>query len=184
MRAASMPRQTLADRYPGQAGAVGGLSDTALAVVVGTLILVGVVGFFQTGSNGAKANSEIANLTALVGSIHAAYYQAGSDYTGISSSILASSRIAPASLIRGSNLVSMFGSAITVAPATSTSQFTLSYAGLPVDACVKVLTNVWANNQAELVSTAVNGAAAATLTLSGAATACNGASNGIVFTFQ
>ena len=31
--------QTLAARHPGQAGAIGGLSDTALAVVVGTLTL-------------------------------------------------------------------------------------------------------------------------------------------------
>ncbi len=173
----------IAERHPGQAGAIGGLSDTALSVVVGTLILVGVVGFFQTGSNGAKANSEIANLTALVGSIRSAYYQAGSDYTGVSSSILATSRIAPASLIRGNGLVSMFGSAITVAPGSPTSQFTLAYSGLPVDACVKVLTNVW-GNQSDLVATSVNGNAATTLTLSAAVTDCNATANAIVFTFQ
>ena len=178
-----LQNRPLADRYPRQVGAIGGLSDTALAVVVGTLVLVGVVGFFQTGSNGAKTNSEIANLTALVGTIRSAYYQAGTDYTGVSATTLASSRIAPASLIRGTSLISMYGSAITVAAGTPTSEFVLTYTGLPVDACVKVLTNVW-GNQSNLVSTSVNTTAATTLTLTGATSACNAASNTIALTFQ
>jgi hypothetical protein len=170
-------------RHSGQDGAIGGLSDTALAVVVGTLTLVGVVGFFQSGSSGAKTNSEIANLTALVGSIRAAYYQAGSDYSGITSAILASSKIAPAPLIRGANLTSMFGGAITVASATSNSQFTVQYAGIPVDACIKILTNVWVN-MSDVIATSVNGAAATTFTMAGATTACGQSSNSILFTFQ
>src|SRR5574340_968647 len=85
-------RPPLHRRYPGQAGAIGGLSDTALAVVVGTLTLVGVVGFFQSSSSSAKTNSEIANLTSLVANIRSAYYQAGSDYSNISAATLASSK--------------------------------------------------------------------------------------------
>ena len=109
----------LSRRHPSQAGAIGGLSDTALSVVVGTLTLVGVVGFYQSSSSSAKTNSEIANLTALVASVRSAYYQSGSDYTSISGGSLASSKIAPAPLIRAGGLRSMFGGTIVVASATS-----------------------------------------------------------------
>lgn len=177
----------LARRHPGQAGAIGGLSDTALAVVVGTLTLVGVVGFFQSSSSSAKTNSEIANLTALVANVRSAYYQAGSDYTNISAAALASAKIAPAPLVRAGGLRSMFGNSIAVASASSgggsNDEFTVAYAALPPDACVKVVTMAW-NTMSDIVSTTVNSSAPATLDISGATTSCSGAGNAVTFTFR
>lgn len=171
----------LALRHPGQAGALGGLSDTALAVVVGTLTLVGVVGFFETASTTAKANSEVANLTSLIANVRSAYYQAGADYTGISSATLASSGIAPQPLISSGGLRSMFGQAITVAAVAGNASFTLSYAGIPASACVKLATTVW-NTIPSVTSTTIGGAAPKTNDLSGAQGSCTGSTNSIVFT--
>ena len=182
-------RSSLARRHPAQAGAIGGLSDTALAVVVGTLTLVGVVGFFQTSSVNAKTNNEVANFTALVGNIRSAYYAAGSNYVGMTDVTLASSKIAPGPLIRGGNsLMSAFNHPITVAGAASPgATFTISYVSIPDEACVKFLTTVWntMSDSAIAGATSVNGVAAATFSMAGATAACNaGAANSITFTLS
>ncbi len=182
-------RRDLARRHPEQAGAIGGLSDTALAVVVGTLTLVGVVGFFQTSSVNAKTNNEVANFTALVGNIRSAYYAAGSTYTGMTDVTLASSKIAPGPLIRGGNsLMSAFNHPIVVAGAASPgATFTISYTSIPDDACVKFLTTVWNTMSDSTVAgaTTVNGAAPSAYSMTGATSACNaGAANAIVFTLS
>jgi hypothetical protein len=177
----------LVRRHPGQEGAIGGLSDTALAVVVGTLTLVGVVGFFQTSSVNAKTNNEVANFTALVGNIRSAYYAAGSTYTGMTDTNRPSSKIAPGPLIRSGNiLMSAFNHQITVAGgAAPGTTFTINYTGMPDDACVKFLTTVWNSLSDTTVAgaTVVNGTTAATFTMTGAETACNaGPANAITFT--
>lgn len=182
-------RRDLARRHPQQAGAIGGLSDTALAVVVGTLTLVGVVGFFQTSSVSAKTNSEVANFTALVGNIRSAYYAAGSTYTGMTDVSLATSKIAPGPLIRGGNsLMSAFNHPITVAgAATPGATFTISYTNIPDDACVKFLTTVWNTMSDSTVAgaTSVNGTAPGAFSMAGATAACNaGAANAIIFTLS
>lgn len=170
-----------------QAGAIGGLSDTALAVVVGTLTLVGVVGFFQTSSVSAKTNNEVANFTALIGNIRSAYYAAGSTYAGMTDGTLASNRIAPAPLIRGGNsLMSAFNHPITVAGAAAPgATFTVAYTAIPDDACVKFLTTVW-NTMSDTTATgatSVNGSAISTFNMTSASAACNGGpSNAITFT--
>ncbi len=184
-----MPGRGLAERHPRQAGAIGGLSDTALAVVVGTLTLVGVVGFFQTSSVNAKTNTEVANFTALVGNIRSAYYAAGSTYAGMTDATLASSRIAPAPLIRGGNsLMSAFNHPIVVAGAADPgATFTIGYTSIPDDACVKFLTTVWNTMSDSTVvgATSVNGAAPAAFSMAGATAACNaGAVNTIIFTLS
>lgn len=182
-------RSDLAGRHPAQAGAIGGLSDTALAVVVGTLTLVGVVGFFQTSSVNAKTNNEVANFTALVGNIRSAYYAAGSTYTGMTDVTLASSKIAPGPLIRGGNsLMSAFNHPIVVAGAAGAgATFTISYTSIPDDACVKFLTTVWNTMSDSTVAgaTTVNGNAPASYSMTGATSACNaGAANAITFTLS
>jgi hypothetical protein len=172
-----------------QRGAIGGLSDTALAVVVGTLTLVGVVGFFQTSSVNAKTNNEVANFTALVANIRSAYYAAGSSYTGMTDVTLASSKIAPAPLIRGGNsLMSAFNHPILVAGAAAPgATFTISYSNIPDDACVKFLTTVWntMSDTAIGAATHVNGAMVSNFNMSGATSACTaGGANAIVFTLS
>ena len=172
----------LARRHPGQAGALGGLSDTALAVVVGTLTLVGVVGFFESASTTAKTNSEIANLTSLIANIRSAYYQAGADYGSVTSAGLAGSGIAPQPLIFNGGLRSMFGQAITVAPGVKDNTiFTISYSGIPQSACVKLATTVW-NTIPSITGTTIGGAAPKTTDMSGAQTSCANAANTLVFT--
>lgn len=174
----------LAARHPSQAGALGGLSDTALAVVVGTLTLVGVVGFFQSASTSAKTNSEIANLTALVANIRSAYYQAGADYTNIAAAAVASAGIAPQPLIFNGALRSMFGQAIAVAAvAANSSQFTVTYGGIPESACVKFVSTVW-NTVPSILTTTINGATPASYDMAGAtgANGCTAGKNTIVFT--
>jgi hypothetical protein len=188
-RPSRLRRGTLARRYPAQAGAIGGLSDTALAVVVGTLTLVGVVGFFQSSSVNAKTNTEVANFTALIGNIRSAYYAAGSTYTGMTDGTLASSRIAPGPLIRGGTaLISAFNHPITVAGAAAPgATFTINYSSMPEEACVKFLTTVWntMSDTTEVGATSVNGTAVTTFSMSGATGVCNaGAANAISFTLS
>lgn len=176
-------------RRRAQRGAIGGLSDTALAVVVGTLTLVGVVGFFQTSSVNAKANNEVANFTALVGNIRSAYYAAGSNYSGMTDTTLAANRIAPAPLIRsGNTLMSAFNHPITVAGAASPgASFTIGYSHIPDEACVKFLTTVW-NTMSDTTlasATNVNGTAVQTFTMDGASQVCKaGGANTITFTLS
>jgi hypothetical protein len=175
----------LSRRYPGQAGAIGGLSDTALAVVVGTLTLVGVVGFFQTSSTSAKVNTEVSNMTALVGSIRSAYYAAGSVYTGMTNTTLAAARIAPGPLIKNGDLYSAFGSKVLVV-ATAPDTFTLTYSNIPADACVRFLTTMW-NSLSDTTasgSTKVNNTAPTSYDMTGATSLCTTAANGIVFTLN
>jgi hypothetical protein len=139
----SAARVPLHEAHPEQAGAIGGLSDVALAVVVGTLTLVGVIGFFQTSSSGARTNAEVANFTSLISNIRSAYWQGGSNFSGISATNLASSHIAPEPLINATadDLTSMFGGDVDVAVNTTNNfRFDVTYNGLPEDACVKMIT--------------------------------------------
>lgn len=181
-------QRPLHEAHPRQAGAIGGLSDTALAVVVGTLTLVGVVGFFQTSSSGAKTNAELANFTSLVSNIRSAYWQAGSSYDSISAANLATSRIAPQPLIRTNALRSMFGNSVNVAPTGSSpaSQFTVTYVDLPRDACVKMVTTT-SNTLTDIVSIQVATDTARTtfpVSVPDASTDCNEDKQNVTWTLR
>ncbi|HIJ37251.1 MAG TPA: hypothetical protein HPP80_00010 [Rhodospirillaceae bacterium] len=159
-----------------------------MAVVVGTLALVGVVGFFQTASTDAKSNAEIANLTALIANIRAAYYQAGADYSSVSGANLANGGIAPQPLINNGGLRSMFGQTILAAPASGNTAFSLTYSGIPAAACIKLVTMVW-NSMPSITTTSINGVAmqqgsngsASSATMGGALANCTQSNNAIQF---
>jgi hypothetical protein len=152
-----------------QRGAIGGLSDTALAVVVGTLALVGVVGFFSTSSQGAKMNTDIANFTALINNTNVIAYNA-----------------APQALIRNASLQSAVGGAITITT-VSASSFSVAYAALPQDACFRYITTLSKVLADQLVSVTINGNAAITtmpVAIGTAQTECvAGTANSITWTF-
>ena len=154
--------------------------------MVGTLTLVGVVGFFQTSSSTAKTNTEISNFTALVGSIRSAYYAAGSAYTGMTDVTLASTKIAPAPLIRNGDLYSAFSSKVVIAANSAGDGYTIAYSNIPVDGCVRFLTTVWTSLSDTTIAgaTAVNTKAPTTFDMAGAITACNAVANTILFTLN
>lgn len=129
------------------------------------------------GSN--KTQNAISDITQLQANSQA-LYNTQNNFTSLTNTIAVSGKLAPSGMISGTALVNPWGGAVTVnVNATNAAQFDITEAGVPVDACAKMISGL-----ATAVGLKVNGTAQTLPVDAGAAvTACNAASNTTIFTF-
>ena len=129
------------------------------------------------GSN--KTQNAISGLTQLQTNTQA-LYNTQSAFTTITNTIAINGKLAPSDMISGTSLLNPWGGAVTInVNGTLASQFDITEAGVPADACAKMIVGM-PNTVALKVNTV-----AQTLPLDpgAAVTACNAAANTMIFTF-
>jgi prepilin-type N-terminal cleavage/methylation domain-containing protein len=116
------------------------LVEIAMVLAIAALIIAGVMLFFGNASSNQKSNdtiAEVANIAQIVRSLYAGQ----SDYTGITTAVVAQSGQMPAKWVSGvTALNNPFGKSVVISTASGTSQFSIALSGLPAAACVKLAT--------------------------------------------
>jgi prepilin-type N-terminal cleavage/methylation domain-containing protein len=107
-------------------------------VIIGVVVGVAYTRYGRTMELNA-ANQTMAELQELRAGVHN-LYGGSSVYTGISNTILIDHGAAPATLVKGTSLINGWNAAVTVAVAATPDQFTITYVGVPREACAKMAT--------------------------------------------
>lgn len=152
----------------------------AVLAVVGIILVVAWPRIKQMFTSGYVTN-EIGNVNILKTNIKSLYSATPNNYTGLTDTIMVNAQMIPTNMEDGStppNIVSPWGS-ITLGTATSNTQFTITYAGIPAEDCARFASETYAGFQSLIVgSTTITSP-------SDASTACSGAGPfSFVFTDQ
>jgi hypothetical protein len=147
-----------------------------LVALLGVVAVVAIL-YSVFGSN--KTQNAISDMTQMQTNIQGLYNNQ-SNFTSLTNTVAINGKLAPDTMISGTSLVNPWGGTVTVAVNSgNAARFDVTHTQVPRDACAKMITGLPA-----IVGLSVN-ATAATLPLdAGAAvTACNAATNTLVFTF-
>lgn len=152
---------------------------TIIAWLLGLLAIGTLLVMFATAASTSKTNQALADLTSMVISVQAIYYSHPA-YTSLTGTVAVNGKLAPSSMINGTNLINPWGGAVTLAVNSSNaSMFDVTEPNIPSDACSK-LTTALGNIQ----SVSINGT---TVSLPAdpaiVTTSCNNTTNTMVLTF-
>ena len=67
-----------------------------------------------------------------------ALYQSNADFAGVANNVLIAAGAVPSNIVNGTNLTHEWGGAITVGPAEGNAGFYVTYAGVPIEGCVRL----------------------------------------------
>lgn len=152
------------------------LIEAAMVLVILALVIGGVMLYYNSASTG-RQTSEAAGQLAAVQQAVRSMYAGQADYTGLSNNVIAQSL--PNKMLFGGaasgQLRHAFNNTVTVAPAGTGNQFTITFDGIPVEACMKLATQDMGRG---ITSLAIGGGGAANAppyTPAAAQTACGNA---------
>lgn len=154
---------------------IGGLF-AALVTIIG---IVALIALYNNVTSSNKASQALTDLTSMVGQVQATYLSHPS-YSGLSSTVIINGKLAPATMISGTQLVNPWGGVVTVAAnSANTSFFDTTEPSVPSDACVKMATSI-----SNLGALTINGTSVSLpADPSVVTTICTGSANSLVFTF-
>lgn len=130
------------------------LIETAIAIVIGLVIIGGVLGLVNGTFSKSDVNNEVTNVNGIFTSARAlksstGYGAAGTDLTAT----LINTKEIPLNMsIVGTTVQNTWSGAVTVA--STGAGFTINYAGVPTDACVGLATRISGSGALE---TTING---------------------------
>jgi type II secretory pathway pseudopilin PulG len=145
---------------------------------IAAIVVAGAVALLTSSfgsANSGRAEQEVASIRVAVKRLYMG--QSASYGTGSLNGTLINAKAIPTSLgVNGTNLSNVWNGAVTVTGATGT--FLISYAEVPKDACISMV-----SAGGDWLTIGVNGTdLALPATPSAAETACNAAANTVVFT--
>lgn len=149
---------------------------------VAAVVILGAVSLLNSALNGAQSNRSVEELTALRTGVKKLY--GGQGYTGISEDSVWDAGLIPGTLkptTTGTTtaLTNSWGGAVTITSAAA-SEFSISYASVPKDACVSMIsgatgwTKIKVGSAADITTFPV--------TAADAISKCAGATNSVVLT--
>ncbi len=116
--------------------------------IIGVLSIGGISGYSKAMSK-YRVNKTLDQISMLVMNIRS-MYSANTDYSGLSSKIAIQMGVIPNDMLQGtvqskaSKIYNAYQGIVNLAPGTaSNQQFTVTYAGLPKEACVVIATADW-----------------------------------------
>jgi hypothetical protein len=159
-----------------------------MSEIIGTLIKMGIALFLVAivvvlGAKGFKSSelaAEQQRLATIVSNIKTLYANS-SNYDGLTTDVAIQAGIFPKDMVSGTSVYNKWKGAVTVTGSGNT--FSVTYAGVPKDACINLLSNF---KDGSLVGITVNGNALSTVppTPAQAAAACNQDTNTIEWSFH
>lgn len=165
------------------------LIETLLAIALGAGVLIGIGYQYYKGTGDQKTTDGITQVEAIVGGVRS-LYAGQSDYASLTNTIAGAGRVFPATMIKNgdtteANPQDPWGKPVTVA-GTANQSFTVTYNGVPQDACAKLSSQNLSSVGGAVISLTINGTAQTLPLDAGAAIgACNaGTSNVIIWEFR
>jgi hypothetical protein len=155
------------------------LTELALYLVAGILLLIGIIALFESVFGSTKtttAESQFNTITTEVRSL----YGSASTYTGLTTSVVANSGALPTSWLDASppaaaNIYNPFKGAVTVTADATATNFDIKEDSLPVQACTALATQ---DEGSSFVSESINGKTVTTVPTAATAQGdCNAAGN-------
>lgn len=117
------------------------LIETLLALGVAAVVIVSVVMFYASASGANATNAARGQIQAYVDGIRQVF-SAHSTYVGLSNNSVIATGIAPRPAISGTdNLVNPWRRSTIIQPTDNDRSFTITFEGVPRDACVKLMTS-------------------------------------------
>ena len=119
------------------------LIEAAMVLAIATLVVAGIMIFFQNASVNSKANESMAQLSALQSSVRTVYGGQPS-YTGLSEADLIASREVPNKMVASpTELRNAFNGTVVIVPETlgtgsADNGFSVEYQNIPFEACTKM----------------------------------------------
>jgi hypothetical protein len=153
------------------------LLEALAFIIIALLVVGGGVAMWKMTSSGAQENSAISQIMAVQTSYRGLYSNQNSYGTGDITSIGISAGAFPSDLkVSGSSLTNGWSGTVVVTGASTS--FTISWANVPASSCTKI-----ASIKSDWQSVSINGSAQTMpVTPAAAASACNSATNTVVFT--
>ena len=152
---------------------------TLFSKLVALLGIAAVVVILYQVFGANKTQNAISDITQLQANAQA-LYNGQSTFTSLSNTVAIGGKLAPTDMISGGTLINPFGGSVTIAVnGSSASNFDITEAGLPADACAKIIVGL-----TSVLGLKVNGTAQALPIDAGTAvTACNAVANTLTLTF-
>ena len=118
------------------------LIEAAMVLAISTLVVAGVMVFFQSASTNSKTNETMAQIGEMAGIVRSLYSNSPT-YAGLSTNALIMSNSLPNKMINGSSVYHAFNGTVSVTPANygtggSNNTFYMQLNNIPAEACAKM----------------------------------------------
>lgn len=166
------------NRFHKQAGA--SLLEIISYLGIAAVVILGAVMLLNSAFGSANANRALNEVTSIQMNVKKLYMgqQAGFGVGSLNTTIATANKFPTTLRVAGANVFNAWNSAVVVTGVNN--EFTISYAGVPQDVCIDLI-----SGSSGFVNVAVNGAAALTPPITPAqasgATGCNAATNTILW---
>lgn len=129
------------------------LIEAAMVLAISTLVIAGIMVFFQSASINAKTNEAMSQLNSLRTTINSLY--AGQPtYQGLSNELLINSSGVPSKMVSGTDIISAFSSPVIVSDVSvsmgTSNAYSVSFTDVPSEACVAMATKDLGNGVVSL----------------------------------
>jgi len=151
------------------------VASTMIAIVIGLIMLSGIFALVNQALSGANINEEKQNLSAIRMEL-SNLYAGQQNYSGLDNDTALNAGVFPANMVDAGNVINAWNGDVTVAESADTTEFDITYDGVPQEECIELAT--FGQGQWEAVT--VGGADIGDVT--DAAGACSGDDNTLVFT--
>jgi major structural subunit of bundle-forming pilus len=119
------------------------LIEAAMVLAISTLVVAGIMVFFQSASINSKTNEAMNQLSSLQSNVRS-LYSSQPTYNGLNSELLINASGVPNKMVNGTALTHAFNAEAAVAPASvgsgANNAFTVTYSDIPSEACVSMAT--------------------------------------------
>ena len=164
------------------------LMEVAMVLAIIGIVIAAALLYFNTANTSQKIVSALGQVAQIQQSVRT-LYSGQSDYTGLTTALIAGSEALPASMTNGTSITHSFNGAVTVVENANPRNFTITFAGFPSDACTQMLTKDLGRGLVSASSSAVPALVVQpnlpmNLTVATAACATAGNANDIIWTFN
>jgi type II secretory pathway pseudopilin PulG len=115
------------------------LIEAAMVLAIVTLVIASIMLFFQSASNNNKTNATLSQIAAVQSAVQA-LYNGQADYTGLNTAVIAAAKVLPSKMVSGAFIKHSFNDDLTVEAATPANQYTMTIVGIPVEPCIRLMT--------------------------------------------
>lgn len=113
------------------------LIEASMVLALSAIVISGVMFYYQSASDSNKTQNAISELMSTVAAINGLYV-GQSNYTGLTTNILAKSSAIPDNYKNGNGINNPFGGKLQIAPVNGNKEYTIALTGIPQSACLNI----------------------------------------------
>ena len=116
--------------------------ESAMVLAIGTLVIAGVMIFYQSASNNSKTNEVLSQISDLNSTIRKIYTTAP-NYNTLTNAAMINSNVLPNKMVNNNTIYHAFNSTITLAPTShnggTNNAYFMTLNNMPSEACSKII---------------------------------------------